>query len=62
MAGMPILSLVTFLPLVGVLIILFINDDSEIDVAALLESFDRLPTGDLVTVESDDANVRVWIE
>jgi NADH-quinone oxidoreductase subunit M len=26
----PILSLVTFLPLVGVLIILFINDDSEI--------------------------------
>jgi NADH-quinone oxidoreductase subunit M len=30
MAGMPILSLVTFLPLVGVLIILFINDDSEI--------------------------------
>jgi NADH-quinone oxidoreductase subunit M len=30
MAGMPILSLVTFLPLVGVLIILFIADDSEI--------------------------------
>ncbi|WP_421859007.1 NADH-quinone oxidoreductase subunit M [Oricola sp.] len=30
MAGMPILSFVTFLPLVGVLIILFINDDSEI--------------------------------
>ncbi|GAB4350850.1 MAG: NADH-quinone oxidoreductase subunit M [Oricola sp.] len=30
MAGMPILSLVTFLPLVGVLIILFINDDSDI--------------------------------
>ncbi|MCI5075789.1 NADH-quinone oxidoreductase subunit M [Oricola sp.] len=30
MAGMPILSLVTFLPLVGVLIILFINDDSDL--------------------------------
>jgi len=41
---------------------LSINDSSEIDVAALLESFDQLPNGDLVTVESDDANVRVWIE
>jgi len=39
-----------------------INESSQIDVAALLESFDRLPSGDLVTVESDDANVRVWIE
>ena len=41
---------------------LSINDESQIDVAALLESFDRLPNGDLVTVESDEANVRVWIE
>jgi len=41
---------------------LSINESSEIDVAALLESFDRLPNGDLVTVESDDADVRVWIE
>jgi len=41
---------------------LSISEDSQIDVAALLESFDRLPNGDLVTVESDDANVRVWIE
>jgi ribonuclease PH len=41
---------------------LSINDSSQIDVAALLESFDRLPNGDLVTVESDEANVRVWIE
>ena len=41
---------------------LSINDSSQIDVAALLESFDRLPNGDLVTVESNDANVRVWIE
>ncbi len=38
------------------------NEESQIDVAALLESFDRLPNGDLVTVESNDANVRVWIE
>jgi len=41
---------------------LSINEGSQIDVAALLESFDRLPNGDLVTVESNDANVRVWIE
>ncbi len=41
---------------------LSINEESQIDVAALLESFDRLPNGDLVTVESDEANVRVWIE
>ncbi len=39
-----------------------INDHSEIDVAALLESFDQLPNGDLVTVQSDDADVRIWIE
>jgi hypothetical protein len=31
-------------------------------VAALLSSFDQLPNGELVTVESDEANVRVWIE
>ena len=41
---------------------LSINEESQIDVAALLESFDRLPNGDLVTVESDEADVRVWIE
>jgi hypothetical protein len=41
---------------------LYISEDSQIDVAAMLESFERLPLGDLVTVESDDANVRVWIE
>jgi len=41
---------------------LSISDSSQIDVAALLESFDRLPNGDIVTVESDDADVRVWIE
>jgi len=41
---------------------LSISESSQIDVAALLESFDRLPNGDLVTVESDEANVRVWIE
>lgn len=41
---------------------LSINDSSQIDVAALLESLDQLPDGDLVTVKSADADVRVWIE
>jgi hypothetical protein len=39
-----------------------VNDESQIDVAALLESFDSFPNGDIVTVTSDEANVRVWIE
>ena len=41
---------------------LSINEESQIDVAALLAGFDKLPNGELVTVESDEANVRVWIE
>ena len=41
---------------------LTISDDSQIDVATLLESFESFPSGDIVTVESDEANVRVWIE
>ena len=41
---------------------LAINEESQIDVAALLESFDAFPNGDIVTVESSEANVRVWIE
>ncbi len=41
---------------------IFINEESQIDVAGLLESFDHFPNGDIVTVESNEANVRVWIE
>ena len=41
---------------------LSVNEDDQIDIAALLSSFDRFPNGDIVTVESSDANVRVWIE
>lgn len=41
---------------------LSVNEDDQIDIAAMLESFDRFPDGDIVTVESSDANVRVWIE
>jgi hypothetical protein len=39
-----------------------IDENNQIDVAALLTAFDQLPSGDLVTVQSDEANVRVWVE
>jgi len=38
------------------------GEDYTLDVAALLQSFDTLPDGNLVTVTSEEANVRVWIE
>jgi hypothetical protein len=38
------------------------DEDNQIDVAALLTGLDQLPNGDLVTVEADDATVRVWVE
>lgn len=38
------------------------DDANQIDVAALLTGLDQLPNGDLVTVEADDATVRVWVE
>ncbi len=41
---------------------LIVDEDNRIDVAALLESFEQLPDGDLVTVEAEEAQVRVWIE
>jgi hypothetical protein len=39
-----------------------IDDENQIDIAAMLEAFSDLPDGDLVTVKSSDADVRVWIE
>jgi len=39
-----------------------IDEENRIDMAALLTSLDQLPNGDLVTVEADDASVRVWVE
>lgn len=39
-----------------------LDEENRIDIAALLRGFDSLPNGDLVTVESADANVRVWVE
>jgi hypothetical protein len=38
------------------------GENNTLDIAALLQSVDRLPNGNLVTVTSSDANVRVWIE
>jgi hypothetical protein len=41
---------------------LTVDENNQIDVVALLSSFEDLPNGELVTVDSEDANVRVWIE
>jgi hypothetical protein len=41
---------------------LHIDENNQIDVAAFLSSFDDLPDGDLVTVDAEDAKVRVWVE
>ena len=37
------------------------GEENTLDIAALLESFDDLPDGELVKVTSNEANVRVWI-
>jgi len=39
-----------------------VDENNDLDVKAMLEAFDKLPTGDLITVDSVEANVRVWIE
>ncbi|MCP4895564.1 MAG: hypothetical protein GY906_01210 [bacterium] len=41
---------------------LHIDDENRVDVKAFLQSLNELPDGELVRVESDDANVRVWVE
>ena len=41
---------------------LHVDENNQIDVAALLKAFDNLPNGNLVTVQSSEADVRVWIE
>jgi len=38
------------------------GEENTLDVAALLQSMDELPNGELVKVTSTEANVRVWIE
>jgi hypothetical protein len=41
---------------------LTLDEDNRIDVAALLRSLEQLPDGELVRVDSDEAQVRVWVE
>ena len=40
----------------------FIDDGNRIDVKALLQGLADLPTGDIVRVDAEDAQVRVWVE
>jgi hypothetical protein len=46
----------------SILTSLDIDGENRIDVKALLSSLATLPSGDLVKVTSNDANVRIWIE
>jgi hypothetical protein len=39
-----------------------VDASNQLDVKALLASLATLPNGDLVTVTSNEANVRVWVE
>jgi hypothetical protein len=39
-----------------------IDDENRIDIAAMLSSLADLPSGELVRVTSDEANVRIWVE
>ena len=38
------------------------GDDDELDLLAALDALTRYSGGDLVTVESDDESIRVWID
>ena len=39
-----------------------VDAENQVDVKALLASLAALPNGDLVTVTSSEANVRIWVE
>lgn len=39
-----------------------VDAQNRLDIRPLLDKLAQLPSGDLVTVEAEDANVRVWIE
>jgi NADH-quinone oxidoreductase subunit M len=61
MDGMPILSLVTFLPLVGVLVVLFINDETEaakrnIRMVALLTTIFTFLVSLMIWIGFDNSN------
>jgi hypothetical protein len=39
-----------------------VEADGRIDIKALLVELEKVPVGDLITVASDEADVRVWVE
>lgn len=39
-----------------------VDAENKLDIAKVLRSLKTLPNGDIVTVKSDEANVRVWVE
>lgn len=39
-----------------------VDEQNRVDVAALLRSLDELPDGELLRVQADEAQVRVWVE
>ncbi|MEW6338939.1 MAG: hypothetical protein ACOY3Y_14080 [Acidobacteriota bacterium] len=39
-----------------------VEDDGRLDIRALLVELESVPVGDLITVASDEADVRVWVE
>ena len=41
---------------------LSVDEENRMDVRAFLQSLDKLPDGELVRVDADDAKVRVWVE
>ena len=41
---------------------LTVDEQNRLDLRPILDRLAELPTGDLVTVQSSDADVRVWIE
>ena len=41
---------------------LSVDKDNRLDLRPILDRLAELPTGDLVTVKSSDADVRIWIE
>jgi hypothetical protein len=40
----------------------FSADGSRLDLKAMLSRLDRMTAGELVTVSSDEANVRIWVD
>jgi len=39
-----------------------VDSENRLDIAKILRTFKTLPDGNIVTVKSDEANVRVWVE